>query len=158
MQFKQNTRSLIVVIVGAVLYYFSAMVAIGIAMSYPMPEWWSVDSSSSLRAWSWLHSIHALGVLVASVPFALGIRWLQLKDPVMVGLGICILGLFVPIIIPDIERLLAAPTHSQVSAALDTLKFVGTLPLITWLVTRNMPSNPGSVTSAAAERQHCASW
>ena len=84
---------------------------------------------------------HTAVVVAISLPIAivLASRRLALRTPVLVALCISLLGLVLPVL-PSIQ-LVFRPGWSGASAVLDYLKFTGTLPLLTWLALRWLPSN-----------------
>ena len=117
-----------------------AVIFLPLATSVPMPDWLG-NHFGRYSILVGLQLLHGAGLILISVPFALSIRFLQLQRPVLAALAVALLGLAIPLVAPHASRLPDSPVHGQISAALDLLKFLGTLPLLTWLVTRNVPSN-----------------
>jgi len=87
-----------------------------------------------------MHLKHAGAVAAASLPFAIAIRALRPERPVLVALVVALLGAALPFVV----ALLAYPSavgFVWLSGAIDLLKLVGTLPVVTWLAYRIVPPN-----------------
>ena len=140
MSISQSAKETMLALLGAVSYYLIATIFLPLVTSVPMPDWLG-NHFGKYSILAWLQLIHGSGLALISVPFALSIHFLQLRRPVLTAFGVAFLGLIIPIAAPHAAGLLDYPMHSQVSAALDFVKFLGTLPLLTWLVTRTAPSN-----------------
>jgi hypothetical protein len=140
-------KNIVAVVIGAVIYNLAARYAIALALAVPAPTWWGT-ADSGLSLYGWLQVTHAVGVLLLSVPFALAILALRLPNPVLVGLGIGLIGLAVPSAFEAAAYLSRASQHLLLSYALDTAKFAGTLPLLVWLFGKVSSKNSSKSTAA----------
>ncbi|MGV8940326.1 MAG: hypothetical protein ACOH1P_02165 [Lysobacter sp.] len=128
-----HLKNVNVIALGSVGYYYAAFLAL---------PWTSVLACCSPAR---LQLANAALLLVVSIPFALALASsrLSLRNPVLLALAVSFLALVLPAL-PHFEELVTRPGWSGVSAALDYIKFAGTLPLVTWLVRRWLPLNDSS--------------
>jgi len=124
-------KSSIVVVLGAIAYYVLA------SMLLP----WAPMLAPAAGGYVALQLANTLVLVALSIPFALVLMSprLSLKAPVVAALGIALLGLVAPSL-PS-APLVLRPDITGVSAAIDLVKFVLVLPLLTWLAVRWLPSN-----------------
>ena len=133
-QTNQQRWLLALAIAGPFLYYFCVVVGIDFAMSSPIPEWW-LPADRVARIFSWLQITNWGGVALASLPFALAITLGTFRHRVLLALCVAVLGLVIPtVLLTSWHALSSAPLRTHVSAFLDVLKFMFTLPLLTWLL------------------------
>ncbi len=142
MLLPQRTRIALLVAIAAFLYYWAVTFGVHV-LSAPRPSWWFPSRGDVWSAYSWLHLTHAGGLLLVSAPFAVAIALVRPAHPVRVALAVAVLGivgpsLYLQAITPDWLR----PSGiGLTSAAVDYIKFVSALPLVTWLASRRLPSN-----------------
>ena len=128
---KSLVKSAIAVVLGAIALYAAASLTLPWAPALFPPE----------GGYPTMQLAHSALVVAISLPLALVLasRRLSLRAPVPVALCISLLGLVVPVL-PSIH-LVFRPGWPGASAAIDYLKFAGTLPMLTWLALRWLPSN-----------------
>lgn len=127
---KSLMKSAVAVVVGAIVLYAAASLALP----------WAPVLFPSAGGYPAMQLAHTAVVVAISLPVALVLasRRLSLQAPVPVALCIAVLGLVLPVL-PSVD-LMFRPGWPGASAALDYLKFAGTLPLLTWLARRWLPS------------------
>lgn len=120
---------------GSAFYYLAAFIVLP----------WAGVLAPPIGSHMGLQVAHTFLMLVLSLPFALALASsrLAIPRPVLVALAVSFFALVLPAL-PNIG-LTARPGWSGVSAVLDYLKFLGTLPLLTWLACRWRPSSARTV-------------
>ena len=142
MLFSQRIRIAFLVALAAFFYYWA--VAFGVhTLSAPRPGWWLPARGDVLAAYSWLQLTHAGGLLLVSVPFAVAIAFVRPAHPVRIALVVALLGIVVPSLYfqATTPHWLRPTGIGMASAAVDYVKFLAALPLVTWLASRVLPSN-----------------
>ena len=131
------------VALAAFLYYWAAAVGAHV-LSGPQPSWWRPGEGGAISAYSWLQVTHAGGLILVSTPFAIAVAALCSTHPVRLALMVAFLGLVLPSIYFQITTpawMPAQDTAGVVSAAIDYVKLLTTLPLVTWAASRVLPPN-----------------
>jgi hypothetical protein len=123
------------VAVAAALYYLALVWAMTLLAIIPVNNH-ELDGASRLLLMSLKHGG---AVAAASVPFVLSIRALRLERPVVVALSIALLGGVLPVL-TNVLLYQSSFVGSWMNAA-DIFKLAATLPLLTWLSYRLVPSN-----------------
>lgn len=140
---SQRLKVACLVAVAAFLYYWAVGLGAHV-LSGPTPTWWLPTYERTLAVYSWLQLTHAGGLLVVSAPFALAIALLSREHPLRFALAVALLGLVVPSLyfwvttptwVPEVD------TVGLVSRTIDFIKFLVTLPLLTWAARRVLPPN-----------------
>lgn len=124
-------KSGVVVVLGAVAYYALALTVLP----------WASRLAPAGGGYPALQLANTLVLVALSIPFALLLASprLSLKAPVLVALGIALLGLVAPSL--SSAPLVLRPGVAGASAAADFVKFALALPLVTWLAVRWLPSH-----------------
>jgi hypothetical protein len=150
-------RTALLVLLAALLYYWA--IAFGVhRLPAAEPEWWPMPGTGAdalHAAYAWLQLRHAAGLLLVSAPFAIAIALVRPKHPVRIALLVALIG----IVGPNLYLHASLPAWQQptgvrlASAAMDYVKFLVTLPLLTWLAARGVrrwrPSAPGALRDPA---------
>ena len=132
-------------LVAAALAYHAAAVLAITLLWMPQPAWWTPPLSLVLTTLSWMHVAQGLGLAAASLPFALALRLLPLRRPVVAAFAIALASLLVQPLWQMLSTLPSMGLLARVSTALDFAKFLFVLPLLTWLllqVRRRPPAPP----------------
>jgi hypothetical protein len=123
------------------LYLVALTYAIAFAAAQETPRWWiSIFPTWRSAALTWVLSLHALAIALASLPFAWVISRFYGRPRVWVALAIAVVITLV-LAVPSGPDLTKSPGAFLVSIwVADALQFVVTLPLLALLLSR-LPSN-----------------
>jgi len=135
--FSLETRYLIVVPLAAAIYY-------GLAYMFNGWIWAAIPGLDTFQNWFghlvgllvWAHLVHGLALLVAALPSAWLLAWLcrpRAAYCAAVAGAITVAGSFTPTLLNSQVRGLLDAT-AFVHMAIDSIRFVGLLMLVTWVV------------------------
>lgn len=130
--------------VAAALAYNAATALAVTALWMPQPGWWTPPLSRTLSAITWLHVAQGIGVLAAALPFALALRLAALRRPVALAFGLSIAALVLPNLWLLFFYLPSWPPRMLASTAVDFIKWLCVLPLLTWMLLKVQPRPPAA--------------
>lgn len=117
------------------LYILPNVIAYGLAL--PSPAWWAAMFPTRLSAvLTWTFLCHTAAILLASLPLALIITSLYPRRWLAAAFAVS-LALFGLEVVPGlIDTFAATSVRMKVIDILDSIKLVGTLPLLVWVIRR----------------------
>ncbi len=131
----------IAAILMAYIYLVALVFTIGYAAMIVAPVWWLGHFSSRATAQLYLALFaHAAAVVLASIPVAVAACWVLGRFRVLGGALIAAI-VWLVMIVPATQGFWSSTTFLRGAAIADTLEFLGTLPLIVWLLTRLSSNN-----------------
>lgn len=141
----QRIRIACLVAISAFLYYRAVVLGAHVFLS-PPPAWWlpGQEQEATVSIYLWLQVTHAAGLLLVSAPFAIAITLLRPTHPVRLALAVAVMALVLPSLYFQLTTSAWLPrpgTPSMVSATIDYLKFLITLPIMTWASARILARN-----------------
>lgn len=139
----QRIRIACFVAIAAFLYYWTVVLGAHVFIG-PPPAWWLTGQNGAVSTYSWFQLTHAAGLLLVSAPFAIAIAFFRPTHPVLLALVIAVMALVLPSLYFQLTTSAWLPrpgTPSMVSATIDYLKFLITLPILTCASARVLARN-----------------
>jgi len=124
---------LAVLAASAILYWLLAYVGMAISPGNNAPHWFLPAASRLVRFYSWLHLNTWAGLAIASAPLAAVIAWFFPRRHLAFAAGVVLLGAIGPLLLQSLPSLALELRPGTVSLAADLLKFLVTLPALTFL-------------------------
>lgn len=145
---RQRFISLLAVLLGSIAYNLATMFAANLLWT-PPPAWWDLPISKLLASYVWLHSVHLVALVLASLPFAIALLASRLPKAVTHAWAITTLGVVVPLLMSIYPMFGDGNARFWVSTSLDLFKFFTVLPALTWLLALVWDRRPWSGESSS---------